>query len=169
MRLDKFNNPIFNETDMFDALYSKHQTALSTIVVEDNYELSQLAKIAEIDFAKIDPTLYDLSIDEFDRQAQDNWFMPKSYYNFDVYAYCIDKCKSPIEQQRVTEEFAEFKKRNMVRVLQWLKFFVDTCLSENIVWGVGRGSSVASFILYLLDVHKIHSIQYNLDWHDFLR
>jgi DNA polymerase III alpha subunit len=169
MKLDKFANPIFNEADIFDVLYSGHQTALSDIVVEDTYELSQLANIAELNFAKIDPSLYDLSIDEFDSNAQDLWFMPTEYYSFDVYAYCISKCNSPFEESRVKDELLEFEKRKMIRVLQWLKFFVDTCLQENIIWGVGRGSSVSSFVLYLLDVHKINSIKYNLDWRDFLR
>jgi DNA polymerase III alpha subunit len=169
MKLDKFANPIFNEADIFDVLYSGHQIALSDIVVDDNYELSQLATIAEINFATIDNSLYELSIDEFDSKAQDLWFMPESYYSFDVQEYCISKCKSTVEKERVLAELTEFKNRNMIRVLQWLKFFVDTCLEENIIWGVGRGSSVSSFVLYLLSVHKIDSIKYNLDWREFLR
>jgi len=169
MKLDKFANPIFNEADIFDVLYSGHQTALSDIVVDDNYELSKLAKIAEINFATIDDSLYNLSIKDFDSKAQDLWFMPESYYSFNVQEYCISKCKSPIEEARVIAELAEFNNRNMIRVLQWLKFFVDTCLEENIVWGVGRGSSVSSFVLYLLNVHRIDSIKYNLDWREFLR
>lgn len=169
MKLDKFANPIFNEADVFDVLYTGHHTALSDIVVDDNYELSQLAKIAELNFATIDPTLYDLSIEEFDSKAQDLWFMPEEYYSFNVHDYCISKCSSPVEETRVLDELTEFEKRNMIRVLQWLKFFIDTCLQENIVWGVGRGSSVSSFVLYLLNVHKIDSIKYNLDWRDFLR
>lgn len=169
MRLDKFANPIFNENDLFDVLYTGHQTDFSKLVVEDNYELSQLANIAEIDFSKIDSNLYNLSIDEFDRQSQDLWFMPELYYSFDIRQYCISKCKSSIEEDRVLEELAEFENRKMMRVLQWLKFFVDTCLEENVVWGVGRGSSVSSFVLYLLNVHRIDSIKYNLDWRDFLR
>jgi DNA polymerase III alpha subunit len=40
---------------------------------------------------------------------------------------------------------------------------------ENIVWGVGRGSSVASYVLYLIGVHKIDSLYYNLDVEEFLR
>jgi DNA polymerase III alpha subunit len=40
---------------------------------------------------------------------------------------------------------------------------------NNVVWGVGRGSSVASYVLYLLGVHKIDSLKYNLDIHEFLK
>jgi DNA polymerase III alpha subunit len=40
---------------------------------------------------------------------------------------------------------------------------------HNIVWGVGRGSSVASYVLYLIGVHKINSMYYDLDIEEFLR
>lgn len=168
MKLDKFANPIFNEADVFDALYTGHQSALSNLVVEDSYEFSQLAKIAELTFSQNLDTL-DISIEEYDRVNQQQWFMPAEYYTFDVQSYCISKCKSPLEEIRVIEELTEFNNRNLIQVLQWLKYFVDTCLAENIIWGVGRGSSVSSFVLYLLNVHRIHSIKYNLDWREFLR
>jgi DNA polymerase III alpha subunit len=168
MKLDKFANPIFNEADVFDALYAGHQSAISNIVVEDNYEFSQLSNIAEITFAKNLETLA-TTVEEYDAINQHYWFMPKHYYTFDIQEYCISKCNTVDEQARVIEELTEFKNRNLMQLLQWLKYFVDTCLAENIIWGVGRGSSVSSFVLYLLNVHRIHSIKYNLDWREFLR
>jgi DNA polymerase III alpha subunit len=168
MKLDKFANPIFNEADVFDALYAGHQSAISNIVVEDNYEFSQLSNIAEITFAKNLETLA-TTVEEYDAINQHYWFMPKHYYTFDIQEYCISKCNTVDEQTRVIEELTEFKNRNLMQLLQWLKYFVDTCLAENIIWGVGRGSSVSSFVLYLLNVHRIHSIKYNLDWREFLR
>jgi DNA polymerase III alpha subunit len=57
----------------------------------------------------------------------------------------------------------------MLDLLRWLKYFVDTAKQRNIIWGVGRGSSVASYVLYLIGVHKIDSIKYKLDWKEFLR
>lgn len=169
MKLDKFANPIFNEAEVFDALYAGHQSAISNMTVEDTFEFSQLSKIAEITFATIDPTLLTLSVEEYDNFNQNQWFMPDEYYNFDVYTYCISKCQSLTEQERVIAELTEFNNRNMIKLLQWLKYFVDTCIAEQIVWGVGRGSSVSSFVLFLLNVHKINSLKYNLDWQDFLR
>jgi len=40
---------------------------------------------------------------------------------------------------------------------------------NNIVWGVGRGSSVASYVLFLLGVHKIDSMYYELSVDEFLK
>jgi DNA polymerase III alpha subunit len=169
MRLDQFNNPIFNEADIFDALYVGHQEALSKIIAEDNSEILKFCELSNIKFTKLDPSTYDLSVEEYDKLLQKEWFMPTDYYNFDIEQYCISKCSNHDEHTRVTNELAEYKNRGMIPLLQWLKYFVDTCIANNIVWGVGRGSSVSSFVLFLIGVHKIHSIKYNLDWQDFLR
>jgi DNA polymerase III alpha subunit len=169
MRLDQFNNPIFNETDIFDALYLGHQSVLPNILAEQTIEIANLEKFAEFKFATLDPLICNLSIEEYDKQLQADWFMPPEYYTIDIEMYCISRCKLDIEKSRVLEELAEYKTRGMQPLLQWLIYFVDTCKKDKIVWGVGRGSSVSSFVLYLLEVHKIHSIKYNLDWRDFLR
>ena len=95
--------------------------------------------------------------------------MPPEYVDFDVAAYCISKCESISEQNRVFEELSEFERLGMLNLLRWCKYFVDTCNENNIVWGVGRGSSVASYVLYLIGVHRINSIKYKLDWQEFLR
>ena len=41
---------------------------------------------------------------------------------------------------------------------------------NNIVWGVGRGSPVASYVLFLIGVHRINSIPCMVpDWREFPR
>ena len=67
------------------------------------------------------------------------------------------------------EEYTEYEKRGLLNLLRFLVYLVDTMRENNIVWGVGRGSSVASYVLYLIGIHKINSIQYGLDWHEFMR
>ena len=57
----------------------------------------------------------------------------------------------------------------MITLLKYLKYLVDTMRENKIVWGVGRGSSVASYVLYLIGVHKIDSIKYELDIKEFLK
>ena len=69
----------------------------------------------------------------------------------------------------IAEELEEFKKRDMLDLLKYMIYLVDFMRSNNIVWGVGRGSSVASYVLYLIGVHRVNSIQYDLDWREFLR
>lgn len=56
-----------------------------------------------------------------------------------------------------------------INLLRFLHYLVNFMKENNIIWGVGRGSSVASYVLFLLGVHKIDSLQYNLNWREFLR
>ena len=86
----------------------------------------------------------------------------------DIEGFLVNACPKQ-NYQRLIEELQEFRARNMLPLLRTLKYVVDTLRKHNIVWGVGRGSSVASYVLYLLGVHKIDSIKYGLDWQEFLR
>ena len=62
-----------------------------------------------------------------------------------------------------------YQERNMFTLLKYLKYLVDTMRQNNIVWGVGRGSSVASFVLFLIGIHKINSLYYDLPIDEFLK
>jgi DNA polymerase III alpha subunit len=110
----------------------------------------------------------DSSINNFDKQNQNNWFMPKNYCP-NLIEQLYDKCTTEEEKHRVNLELELFIQHGMLDLLFYLKYLVDAMRKHNIVWGVGRGSSVASFILYLIGVHKINSIKYNLDIHEFLK
>jgi len=98
-----------------------------------------------------------------------NWNMPAEYKNMNIQEYLISMCKTQIEQDRVIIEMNEYNTRGMIPVLKFLKYLVDTCEQNNVVLGVGRGSSVASYCLYLLGVHRINSIKYELDIKEFLK
>ena len=171
MRLDKYSNPIFNEQDLFDALYTGYRINADDIVFveERNSSILDLERVSGSKFVEPieSPTL---TVEELDKAWQDRWQMPDEYKNIDIEDWIRNQVP-PWEDSatRVDEELAEFKARNMLDLLRWLKYFVDTCRANNIVWGVGRGSSVASYVLYLIGVHKIDSIKYNLDWQEFLR
>lgn len=168
MRLDKYSNPILNEQDLFDALY-KGQTLSSEMFVEPNEDVKNLEKVLELKFWNpLDD--YDIELEEYDSTLQTDWFMPDEYKTLDIEAW-IWQQTPPWDPQhtRVQEELEAYKARNMLDLLRWLKFFVDTCSKEGVVWGIGRGSSVASYVLYLIGVHSIDSIKYNLDWQEFLR
>lgn len=97
------------------------------------------------------------------------WLIPHKYQTFDIAKYCRSQCKTQDELDRVELELTLFEQYNMSMVLRTMKYIVDTLRENQIVWGVGRGSSVASFCLYLIGVHKIHSIKYNLPLDEFFR
>ena len=170
MRLDKYSNPIFSEQDLFDALYQNYQfDAGDTILVDQRSDsIKQLE--SQIGFKLLEPYETHFEVADYDSACQSNWYMPEEYKTLDIEAWIWEQTP-PWDPQhtRVTEELAAFKERNMIDLLRWLKYFVDTCNKNNVVWGVGRGSSVASYILYLIGVHHIDSVKYNLEWQEFLR
>ena len=108
--------------------------------------------------------------EEFDRQCQADWKMPVEYQQLDIEQWVLDQL-APWDDglDRAQEELLEFKKRNMLNLLRWMKYFVDTCRANGVVWGVGRGSSVASYVLYLIGVHKIDSVKYDLPLNEFFK
>ncbi len=168
MRLDKFSNPIFNEHDIFEALY-KGQKLSSETFVEPSNETKRLEEVSGLTFWKpLDD--YDLSLEDYDSSLQTDWNMPDEYKQLDIEAWLKEQCPPwDPEATRLQDELVAYKARNMLDLLRWLKYFVDTCSKEGVVWGVGRGSSVASYVLYLIGVHNIDPIKYNLDWQEFLR
>jgi DNA polymerase III alpha subunit len=169
MRLDQFGNPIFNSLDIFKVLYQGKLTNLKDITVDYSEDIAQLEQTAGYTFQRFNEQLDAISIEDFDAAMQSDWFMPEEYRDFDVESWCLDRCTTEEQRNRVMDEIDAFEQRGMIPLLQWCKHFVDTCNSNNIVWGVGRGSSVASFVLFLLGVHQVDSVKYNLDWQEFLR
>lgn len=161
MHSDRFGNPIFDENDLINLIYQGKIDVISSV-----YTTPNISKELELQEHKE----LDLPVGEFDKLMQENWFIPNEYKTFDIEQWVRSQCPPwDPESSRVDEELAEFRARNMLPLLRVLKYIVDTLRSQNILWGVGRGSSVASYVLYLIGVHKIDSIKYNLDWREFLR
>jgi DNA polymerase III alpha subunit len=97
-----------------------------------------------------------------------DWFIPREYKDFDIEEFLVLRC--PEENYgRLAQELEIFKRHNFIPVLKTMKYVVDTLKNNNIVWGVGRGSSVASYALYLIGVHKIDSVKYNLSIDEFFK
>lgn len=168
MRLDNYSRAIFQDTDIIDLIYKGQSACLEQITVDASPEINSLKEHSELDIDFYQEL--NISQAEFDQALQSDWFMPDSYKSMDIEQWILDQCP-PWDPQatRVKEELEEFRTRNMLEVLKFLKYIVDTLREKNIVWGVGRGSSVASYVLYLIGVHKIDSLKYDLDWREFLR
>ena len=151
-------------------LYQNPDLDLSRFQVEDpgEYNKSVLSLYAELPRLQMYVGGFE-NIDKFDATMQSQWHMPDEYKTFDIAQWLLDKCSTQEELQRVGEELLEYDKRDLFNLLRYLKYFVDTMRANSVVWGLGRGSSVASYVLYLMGVHKINSMYYDLDIHEFLR
>jgi DNA polymerase III alpha subunit len=171
MHINSFGATHVSEQEAFDALYSgKIKDPKGLFFDQEVVErFNQSQNINKDSFNKIqeyqDPTI---SLEEFDTLNQKNWFMPYEYKNMDIETFLVQN--SPKENyDRVIEEIQLFRQHNMIDLLKYLKYLVDTMRNNNIVWGVGRGSSVASYCLYIIGVHRIDSIKYQLNIREFLK
>lgn len=168
MFTDKYGQVVYEENDLLD-LYltnpefkANHLTVNKKITFPEQLELENVPKLVEY----VSSTL---SVEEFDGDMQNAWFLPEEYKNFDIAQFVLDQCQNEEEIQRAGKELLMYQERDMFMLLNYLKYLVDTMRKNNIVWGVGRGSSVSSFVLFIIGVHKINSIYYDLDIEEFLK
>jgi DNA polymerase III alpha subunit len=99
----------------------------------------------------------------------EHWFIPYEYKTMDIVDWLQQQCPTSEIRERVTEELRLFAKHDMIPVLKTMKYVVDTLRANNVVWGVGRGSSVASYVLFIIGVHKIDSVKYKLPINEFFK
>lgn len=172
MKYDKFGRAYTTENELCELLYKDPTLDLSKFFVEDFGLYNGSVKDTYADLPLVEqyiPFHPDVSIESFHTFNQQQWNMPDEYKKLDIAQWLLDKCNNETELQRVGEELLLFQERNLFELLQYLKYFVDTMRKNNIVWGLGRGSSVASYVLYLIGVHKINSIYYDLPIEEFLK
>ena len=170
MNYDQLGRPFVTEEDLCEMIYQNTELPLANFLVTDPEQYNQSVKNLYVDLPFLQKyTALDVDVDEFDSINQANWLMPESYKNLDIAQWVLDQCKTEHELQRVGQELLLFQEKNLFSLLQYLKYLVDTMREHNVVWGVGRGSSVASYVLYLIGVHHIDSIYYDLPIDEFLK
>ena len=170
MKYDQYGQAYTDSNELCNLLYRNPGLDISLFQVEDSIEYNR--SVAEL-HAELDllDSYHSISqtVEEFDRVLQRNWRMPKEYKDLDIAAYVLGLCEEEHELQRVGEELILYQERDLFDLLRYLKYLIDTLRKNNIVWGVGRGSSVASYVLFLIGVHKIDSLYYNLNIDEFLK
>lgn len=156
--------------ELCDLLYANPEIDLHRVSIDDPDEFNHAIKDLHYGFMPLKKyRMSEMSVDEFDAKNQENWYIPDSYKNLDIAKWVLDQCQTDEEIQRVGEELLMFQERGLLPLLQFMKYFVDHLREHKIVWGVGRGSSVASYCLFLIGVHKINSIYYGLNIEEFLK
>ena len=165
MTKNKFGELIFDESDVVDLLMNNGSVPDGLIVNDISVDKNQLDHMPVFNSS----TRQSVSVEEFDDYNQNNWFMPDDYKKLDIAEYVLSLCTTEEQLQRVGKELLLYQQKNLFNLLRYLKYLVDTMKQNNVIWGVGRGSSVASYVLFLLEVHRVDSIYYDLDPEEFLR
>lgn len=114
------------------------------------------------------------------RKLEHKWNIPAKYADMSVIEYVNNIFNSHCRKsewtneemtarlQRMAQELSLYHKYGLLDVLRTIIYIINTLTEKQVVWGVGRGSSVASYVLYLIGVHDVDSFLYDLDINDFL-
>lgn len=172
MNINEYGAVFVEPSELFEQLYSGKIKNLKNLYL-DKDTVVQFNQALDLNRDNLVPlqewTEPEETLEFFDEANQCTWFMPQEYQKFPIHQWLLDQCTSEEERTRVDKELLLFIQYGMFDLLFYLKYLVDTMRENKIVWGVGRGSSVASYVLYLLGVHKIDSIKYKLDIREFLK
>ncbi len=168
MITDKFGRIVYSEKDIMSMYMTDNKKVIRHPILSDSaIEFSEALDLDAV--PKILQAVEDhRSVDEFDRDNHAAWMMPESYKTLDIAKYVLDLCANDTELQRAGEELILYQDRDLFMMLCYLKYLVDVMRKNNILWGVGRGSSVSSFVLFLLGIHRINPIYYDLPISEFL-
>lgn len=183
MKTDSLGIPRFSNRDLIDMIYSGHADKVHVVLCDSSDDIDKFNTAMEEQGMNPLQKYIPLDVDQktFDGVCQSEWFMPQEYKDLELEMHLFQKVQEQLQHAssdfvfnsaqwiRVEEELKAFEERGMEDLLRYMIYLVDFMRENNIVWGVGRGSSVASYVLYLIGVHRIDSIQYGLDWREFLR
>lgn len=167
---DEYGNILFTSNGAMEMLYFDNMS-LSDMVFEPSHDVELYNRYANDREEELLSIYYKPieTIQDYDNKLQSIWFIPDKYKNLNVTHFLLSKCSTNVELDRVQEELILFQERKMEIILQILIYLVDVMRKNDIVWGVGRGSACASYCLYLIGIHKVNSLKYNLDIKEFLK
>lgn len=173
MITDNYGQIVLDEDDIMDLMMQGRDiTRMRSVLVDRGVDLESLTYILEDPGQLITwtfPENSDIAVPEFDLKQQSHWFMPDHYREIDVAAHVLGLCEDQHQLQRCGQELMMYQDRDLFDLLRYLIYLVDVMRDNHVIWGVGRGSSVASYVLYKIGVHRIDSLYYDLDPHEFLR
>jgi DNA polymerase III alpha subunit len=169
---NQYGEIVLDQDDVFNLLMSGHAVEdLCRLTVDQTIDIDKLVSLLP-DLENLMTWKYTQdhgSVEQYDQTNQQKWLMPTEYQELDIAAHVLSLCDGTEELQRAGQELLMFQERGLFDLLRWLVYLIDIMKQHRIVWGVGRGSSVASFVLFKLGVHRINSLHYDLDPAQFLR
>ena len=172
MKSNQYGEIILDEIDLCDLIMQGRDVTQMTCVVDPGVNIESVIHLIEDPGQLVSWTFpydSDISVPDWDSAQQRNWHMPDQDQQLDIAEHMIAMCDTPEKLQRVGNELLLYQERGLFNLLRYLKYLVDVMRDNRVIWGVGRGSSTASYVLYLLGVHQIDSMYYDLDVSEFLR
>ena len=171
MKINMYGQAILSSDKLRELLLQGKNIGHLNVVQDDDIRLYE--KYQDILLRQktifLDAPSEELTFDDFHLQKADEWIFPLEYQQVDVKTFLLDKCKTQQQIDRVNEEYLLYLERDLVMLLRLFIFLVDYMRKNKFIWGVGRGSSVSSYILFLIGIHRVDSLKYGFDIKDYLK
>ena len=169
--INKFGQVVLDSNSLRELLLQGKNISHTTVLIDSEIELynkyqSHLLK-NEVIFTV--PESEDTDFEQYQYKRSEDWLFPKSYQDLNVKDWLLLKCQKQEEIDRVNEEYLLFEERELIMLLKFFIYLVDYMRANKFIWGVGRGSSVSSYILFLIGVHRVDSLKYGFDIKDYLK
>lgn len=164
--IDREGNVVYFNEALLEMIYND-DIPESLLYSEQDCDIKAFNKLSYENFDDVYFKLPDRlkSIEE----RKNNWFYPSEYDDINLNDYFLNLCNTNIEKNRVLEELKLYKEKNMEKFLRFCIYLSDKIRENDWVIGVGRGSSCSSYCLYLIKIHLIDSLKYNLNIREFLK
>jgi len=171
---DKFILPdgrvVYNEATLFDLIKKKINLETLNIQRTKDTELFLLKSGKKLTLVDID----DADIETLPPLESYDWNIPEDYKNIDLLDLCINRLillnkHNDIYIERLQAEFEQIYTKDMSNFLKAVLFITDIFRAHHAVFGLGRGSSCASLVLYLLDINKVDPVKYDISMNEFFK
>ena len=171
VKVNMYGQAILSSDNLRELLLQGKNIGHLNVTHDEEIELFQKyqAELLQETIVFLDAPEEILTFDEFHQKCAEEWIFQEIYQQIDVKKWLLDKCKTNQEIERVNEEYVLYEERDLIMLLRLFIFLVDYMRKNNFIWGVGRGSSVSSYILFLIGVHRVDSLKYGFDIRDYLK
>lgn len=166
MKIDATGLPVVSEQDIIELMYQGHNS--NELFVDDQILFENVQRAVK-DLALPMPFSIKMHEARTPDEMTNCWRLPEEYANIEIESWFADRISTEEQALRVADELSLYQAGGLYPLLRFLIYLVDTMREHKIVWGVGRGSSVSSYCLFLIGIHKIDSMKYNLEIKEFLK
>ena len=172
-----------DRTLWFDGCSSVSTARLSTMILEGKSIDKLFPEEVDDDVRKFNKynETYKLDIKSSIEPLDKTYLIPDKYCNINLKVYFLSLFNNylkvnpmsdddiEIRINRILEEVRLIKEYNIENLIRTAIYIVDVFEEKSVVWGTGRGSSCACYCLYLLGLHEVDSVKYDLDLDEFFR
>lgn len=152
-----------DEDDLLELLYQERSGALTTSpeILEAYIAGCEKLGLEQQFFIQQQPASVEAALKQ--------WNMPNQYNDIDLDLHFAEKIETMEQAERVATELILYRENGLETMLKFMIYMVDVMKAHNIIWGVGRGSSVSSYLLFLIGLHSVDSLKYDLDIREFIK